>query len=99
VYTLNSDVYLEQLNRLEAAIQSKKPRKKNHIIFHHDNAGSHIEERVVNSIKEKGWEILPHPPYSPKEAPTDYHVNRSISKWQQRQVFESLDDLVANIKA
>jgi len=75
---INSDVYLAQLDRIHAAIQTKRPLKKNHIVFHHDNAPPHIERRVVESIADKGWDLLPHPPYSPTEAPTDYHVNRSM---------------------
>ena len=80
VHTLNSDVYLVQLDRLHEAIQAKRPRKNNHIVFHHDNAKPHVEAWVVDSIDDKGWDLLPHPPYSPTEAPSDYHVNRSLKK-------------------
>jgi hypothetical protein len=31
------------------------------------------------AIKELDWEILPHPPYSPDLAPSDYHLFRSLS--------------------
>ena len=95
---INSDVYLAQLDRVHAAIETKRPRKKNHIVFHHDNARPHIERRVVESIVDKGWELLPHPPYSPTEAPTDYHVNRSLKNWLGNKVYDSLDDLVTAVK-
>ena len=51
----------------------------------------HIEHRVVESIDSKGLELLPHPPYSPTEAPTDYHVNRSLRNWQAGKVYENFD--------
>uniref|UniRef100_A0A914ENY6 Mos1 transposase HTH domain-containing protein n=1 Tax=Acrobeloides nanus TaxID=290746 RepID=A0A914ENY6_9BILA len=86
----NSDVYLAQLDRLHAAIQVKRPRKKNHIVFHHDNAKPHVEGRVIESIEEKGWDLLPHPSYY-TEAPTDYHVNRSLKNWMMNKVYEDLD--------
>ncbi|KAL4715333.1 hypothetical protein ACJJTC_015104 [Scirpophaga incertulas] len=35
---INSDVYLALLDRIHVAIETKRPRKKNHIVFHHDNA-------------------------------------------------------------
>uniref|UniRef100_A0A914D2L3 Mos1 transposase HTH domain-containing protein n=1 Tax=Acrobeloides nanus TaxID=290746 RepID=A0A914D2L3_9BILA len=93
-YNLNSDVYLAQLDRLQAAIEAKRQRKKNHIVFHHDNARPHVEGRVVQSITDKGWDLLPHPPYSP----TDYHVNRSVKNWQSGKFFDDFYELVANIK-
>jgi hypothetical protein len=31
------------------------------------------------AIQELDWEILPHPPYSPDLAPSDYHLFRSLS--------------------
>jgi hypothetical protein len=31
------------------------------------------------AIQELNWEILPHPPYSPDLAPSDYHLFRSLS--------------------
>ena len=98
-HTINSDVYLAQLDRLHAAIQVKRPRKKNNIVFHHDNAKPYVEERVIESIEEKGWDLLPHPPYSPTEAATDYHVNRSLKNWMSNKVYEDLDELVDDVKA
>jgi hypothetical protein len=32
------------------------------------------------AIQELDWEILPHPPYSPDLAPSDYHLFRSLSR-------------------
>jgi hypothetical protein len=31
------------------------------------------------AIQEINWEIVPHPPYSPNFAPSDYHLFRSLS--------------------
>uniref|UniRef100_A0A914ED37 Mos1 transposase HTH domain-containing protein n=1 Tax=Acrobeloides nanus TaxID=290746 RepID=A0A914ED37_9BILA len=53
--------------------------RKNNVILLYDNAKPHVERRVVESIQNKGWEILPHPSHFPTEAPTEYHVNRSVS--------------------
>ena len=99
VHTLNSDVYLAQLDRLHAAIQAKRPRKKNNIVFHHDNARPHVEARVIESVEEKEWDLLPHPSYSSTEAPTDYHINRSLKNWMSNKVYDDLDELVDDVKA
>src|SRR3954447_14380209 len=80
-------------------------RVDNHIhlrhvmLYHYDNARPHVEARVVESTADKGWELLEHPPYSPAEAPTDYHVNRSLKNWQTGEVYDDMDDLVADVKA
>ena len=58
----------------------------------------HVEARVIESIEDKGWDLLPHPPYSPTEAPTDYHVNRSLKNWMSNKVYEDLDELVDDVK-
>ncbi|KAK6729167.1 hypothetical protein RB195_006295 [Necator americanus] len=80
------------LSLIVLTLQSRRKdrAKKNHIAFHHDNARPHVERRVIESIANKGWDLLPHPPYSPTEAPTDYHINRC---------YDDLDDLVADVKA
>uniref|UniRef100_A0A914BWR9 Transposase n=1 Tax=Acrobeloides nanus TaxID=290746 RepID=A0A914BWR9_9BILA len=81
------------------AIQAKRPRKNNNIVFHHDNARPHVEARAIESIEEKEWDLLPHPPYSPTEAPTDYHINRSLKNWMSNKVYDDLDELVDDVKA
>ena len=76
----------------------RKDCKKKHIVFHHDNARPYVERHVVEFIANKGWELLLHPLYSPTEAPTDYHVNRSLKNWLVNKVYDDLDDLVAAVK-
>jgi len=87
---VNSDVYLVQFDRLQEAIKVKRLRREK-VSLLHDNACPHIKHRVVESIDSKGWELLPHPPYSPAEAPTDYRVNRSLKNWQAGKVYENFD--------
>ena len=50
---------------------------------------------MIESIEEKGWD----PPYSPTEAPTDYHINRSLKNWMSNKVYDDLDELVDDVKA
>jgi len=42
--TINSELYCEQLQRLQQAIERKRPKLINRrgVVFHHDNARSHI---------------------------------------------------------
>ena len=48
------------------------------IIFHHGNARPHVAIPVKNYLENSEWEVLPHLPYSPDLAPSDYHLFRSM---------------------
>ncbi|GBP90628.1 Mariner Mos1 transposase [Eumeta japonica] len=62
------------------------------IIFPHDNARLHIAIPVKNYLKTLDWEVLPHPPYSPDIAPSDYHLFQSIAPALLEQRFTSYED-------
>jgi len=65
--TLNSELYCQQLDRLKAAIAQKRPALANRrsIVFHQDNARPHTSIVTRQKLRELGWEVLMHPPYSP----------------------------------
>ncbi|CAF1184879.1 unnamed protein product [Adineta ricciae] len=44
-----------------------------------------------------GWITLPHPPYSPELAPTDYHLFRSLSYYLGEKKFDDENDLRAEL--
>ncbi|UYV77494.1 hypothetical protein LAZ67_15001263 [Cordylochernes scorpioides] len=48
---------------------------------------------VKNTIKDLGWELLPHPPYSPDLAPSDYHLFTSLGHALKNQEFSNSDIL------
>ena len=63
------------------AIAEKRPgysTRYEAIIFHNDNARPHVAIPVKNYLENSGWDVLPHPPYSPDLAPPDYHMFRSM---------------------
>jgi len=40
-----------------------------------------------------GWDLLPHPPYSPDLAPSDYYLFRSLQKFLNGQTFTTNEDV------
>ena len=79
--TINGKRYWTQLIRLKRAIAKKRPEyatRHEAIIFHHDNPRPQVAIPVKNYLGNSGWEVLPHLPYSPDLAPSDYHLFRSM---------------------
>lgn len=93
--SINSDKYCSQLDELNTAIQEKRPQLANRkgIVFHQDNARPHVSLTTRKKLLELGWDVLPHPPYSPDIAPSDYHLFRSLQNSLNGKNFDSLDGL------
>ncbi|GBP90765.1 Mariner Mos1 transposase [Eumeta japonica] len=80
--TITGTLYRTQLMRLSRALKEKRPQyysRHDKIILLHDNARPHVAVPVKNYLKTLDWEVLPHPPYSPDIAPSDYHLFRSMA--------------------
>jgi [histone H3]-lysine36 N-dimethyltransferase SETMAR len=77
--TVNAELYVQQMERLNTAIQEKRNNQKHGVLLLHDNARPHIAKMTKEAIQKYGWEVLAHPPYSPDLAPTDFHLFRSLS--------------------
>lgn len=91
--TITSEIYCQQLRRLEAAICDKRPENSHQVILQHDNARPHSAKLTKSVIEKLGWEILPHPAYSPDLAPTDFHLFRSLSNAMREISFENDEHL------
>ena len=75
--TVTADLYSNQLDRVDQALKRQGlDTSKTKLI--HDNARPHIAKLTEKKIDELGWELLPHPPYSPDLAPSNYHMFRSM---------------------
>ena len=77
--TINSNKYCSQLDRLKAALDEKHPELVNRkrIIFHQDNARSHVSLMTRQKLLQLGWEVLIHLLYSPDVAPLEFLLFQS----------------------
>lgn len=94
--TITGERYRQQLIKLNAEIKKKRPEwetRHESIIFQDDNARPHRTEPVKNYVENVGWESLPHPPYSPDLAPSDYHLFRSMQNLLTGIRFTSVDGI------
>jgi histone-lysine N-methyltransferase SETMAR len=94
---VTAERYYQQLRRLEEAIQQKRPGRLYGVILQLDNDLPHTANMTKAAIQELDWEILPHPPYSPDLAPSDYHLFCSLSNNLRGAEFPSSTTLSSKI--
>ncbi|GFV04697.1 histone-lysine N-methyltransferase SETMAR [Trichonephila clavipes] len=77
---INSEVYCHQLDKLNDALQQKRSELINRkgVVFHQDNARPHTSLVTRQKLLQLEWDTMPHPPYSPDLAPSDYYLFRSL---------------------
>ena len=98
--TITAEMYCQQLERLNQKLKSKRPSLFNRkgIILQHDNARPHKARKTSEKIRELNWEVLPHPPYSPDLAPSDYHLFRSMEHSLREKKFRSAAEVENHLK-
>ena len=83
-----------QLRRLSRALHEKLPQyeqKYEKVILQHDNSRPHVAKPVKTYLETLKWEVLPHPPYSPDIAPSDYYLFQSMAHGLADQHFRSYE--------
>ena len=93
--TINSEVYCHQLDKLNDSLKQKRPELINRkgVVFHQDNARPHTSLVTRQKLLQLGWDILPHPPYSPDLAPSDYYLFRSLQNFLDGKTFTSNEEV------
>ena len=93
--TITGDSYCQELDTFHKKLQIFQPalaNRKDPILLH-DNAPPHIFKQVQIKINKLGYEVLPHPPYSPDLAPTDYHFFKYLDAFVANKLYNSDEDL------
>jgi [histone H3]-lysine36 N-dimethyltransferase SETMAR len=89
---LNAALYSQQLDHVAEAVRTKRPEKTK-IILQHDNARPHTAKLTKSKLQELGWEVLPHPAYSPDLAPSDYYLFRNLQLELDDKHFDQNEDV------
>jgi histone-lysine N-methyltransferase SETMAR len=97
--TITADIYTQQLARLHEVLVRERPALVNRkgVILLHDNARPHVAKWTKQKIEELEWEVLPHPPYSPDIAPSDYYLFCSLQHFLDGKSFSDLEEVQAAI--
>ena len=88
---INSNVYSRQLMKLDKEIKEKRLEMatRKGVIFHQDNARPYTYLVTRKKLLELGWEVLPHPSYSPDLAPCVCHLLRSLQNHLDGKTIDS----------
>ncbi len=92
---VNGLFYASFMRRLREAIRRKRPNvwRRNSFWLHHDGASAHRSDPVMNFLNATGTKILPHPPYSPDLAPSDFFLFNRIKAKMRGLCFATLEEL------
>jgi histone-lysine N-methyltransferase SETMAR len=90
------DVYVETLKMSFWRVRPHKYVTK--VLLHHDNARPHTSLHTREAITNLQWTVLPHPPYSPDLAPTDYHLFSLLRDAIHGKKFEDHEEAISEVK-
>jgi transposase len=83
--TITGASYSSLLDRLKTELQEKRPRLAHKKILFYHKALAHSSGVVAAKLMELGFQLVPHPPYSPDLAPSDYYLFPNMKKWLARR--------------
>ena len=97
--TMNGEYYANLLKQVRQSIKEKRRGKiRRGVLLHQDNAPVHTSRIAMEAVRECGYELLPHPPYSPDLAPSDFHLFPKLKKYLRGRRFDDDNELTATVE-
>lgn len=94
-WTITGEYYSQLLIRLREAIKQKRHGKLSKgVIMLQDNAPPHRAHVATSAMEQCGFELLPHAPYSPDLAPSDYYLFPLLKEQLRGKHFGSDDEVI-----
>ncbi|WKY12319.1 hypothetical protein Q1695_003698 [Nippostrongylus brasiliensis] len=95
---VDADIFCTQLEKMSEIVRNRRP-KRGRVLLLMDNASPHTAKSTKKKLEELGIELLPHPPYSPDLAPSDYHVFRSMQSFLAGKKFNNRDEVKNGVES
>ena len=67
------------------------------VLLFQDNAPAHMSQVAMIAATECGFEVLPHPPYSPDMAPSDFYLSPKLKSNLRGTQFGSNEGVIAAV--
>ena len=98
--TFTSEYACNLLDRLDYNIRELRPKMGlRGMTIHWDNARPHAAATTKEKLRSLGVSLLPHPPYSPDLAPSDFFLFGVVKKQLEGIRVDEVDGLVAAISS
>ena len=97
--TITGVYYANLLDQLRTAIREKRRGKLSKgVLLQQDNAGAHTCKVTVDAVERNGYELTPHPAYSPDLAPSDFILFPNLKKYVHGLHFGSDEEVVTAVE-
>ena len=91
--------YANLLDQLRTVIREKRRYKLSKgILLQQDNARVHTCKIAMDAVERNGYELIPHPAYSPDLVPSDYFLFPNLKKDIRGRHFRSNEEVVAAVE-
>lgn len=95
-HTITGQYYSQLLIRLREEIKGKRRGLLSKGVFLlHDNAPAHSSVVACQTARDCGYQILPHPPYSPDLAPSDFFLFPGLKSSLRGRRFGDDNDVIS----
>ena len=78
--TINLERYVSTLRALKGRIRRVRQDKVKDVVIQHDNARPHTSRQTQCALQQLELPTIPHPPYSPDLAPSDFFLFPLLKK-------------------
>ncbi len=99
--TVNKHVFKAMLQRAWTSVRTRRAhlwRNRQAYKLHMDNASMHTALLVCTELQRLGWNLLPHPPYSPDLSPCNFFLFPYLKNQLHGRNFGTLDNLLEAVE-
>ena len=98
--TINSKYYIALLVHLKEEIAKKTAtNEEEKMLFHQNKTLCHKLIAKIAKLHESHFELLPHPPYSPDLAPSNYWLFADLKRMLLKKRFRSNEEAISETEA
>ncbi len=85
---VNRHVYLQTMRNLREKLRRRRPNvwRRQSFWLHHDGAPAHRADLVMNYLRATNTKVLPHPPYLPDLAPSDFFFRKTQKEHERDHI-------------